>query len=288
MNSELTIIRVRSKRQAMDWSLVLASQDIQAIIERTEQREWALLVEPHELERAQAALDQYQWENRHGRWKESLPWPSETFHLGGLIWCLALILMHQATLIHFPAWRTAGEFQSAAVWSGEWWRVFTAIHLHADLAHLLANATTGVLLFGLAMAFYGGGVALLVSYLAGGFGNVAGMILYAQPYHGLGASGMVMGALGMITVRAAAEWRAGRQPARVVVRGFLAGVLLFVLLGLNPESDVVAHLGGFVAGVVGGSVLMFWPASKVRDATVNRVAMGIWIALMVVSWLKAT
>jgi hypothetical protein len=36
--------------------------------------------------------------------------------------------------------------------------------------------------------------------------------------------------------------------------------MLFVLLGLAPGTDVLAHFGGFLTGIVLGSVLTVFPA----------------------------
>ena len=48
-----------------------------------------------------------------------------------------------------------GLMDSAAVSKGAWWRLFTAILLHNDLGHLMANMTIGFVVLGLAMARYG-------------------------------------------------------------------------------------------------------------------------------------
>ncbi len=84
----------------------------------------------------------------------------------------------------------------AAVAHGQWWRLFTAIWLHADLAHLATNATIGLLLLGLAMGRYGTGAGLLAAYLAGAGGNLVAGLISLQPHRSLGASGMVIGCLG--------------------------------------------------------------------------------------------
>jgi len=147
----------------------------------------------------------------------------------------------------------AGIMNGAAVARGEWWRLFTATLLHADLGHLAANAVFGLVLIGLAMGQCGTGVGLLAAYLAGAGGNVASWLVYGEAHHGLGASGVVMGALGLLAVQSlpllkgnpTRETRNGRPGRRR---------MLFVLLGLNPEADVVAHSGGFVAGLVLGFV----------------------------------
>ena len=77
-------IPARSKRQAMDWSLVLASQDIAAIINRGESG-WELIVDKPEHERAQGVLLQYQIENRGWGWRREVPGTGVIFHWGSVL-----------------------------------------------------------------------------------------------------------------------------------------------------------------------------------------------------------
>ena len=61
----LAEIPAYSKRQAMDWSLVLASQGIEAIILKVPETErWILQIPPAELQRAQDSIRLYRAENR--------------------------------------------------------------------------------------------------------------------------------------------------------------------------------------------------------------------------------
>lgn len=271
------VIAARSERQAMDWSLVLASQDIPARIERMGEKEWALWVAPQDEERAWASIRQYRLENRRWKWTQPLPRSGLLFHWGGLFWCLLIAAVHKISVLDLPRLRDVWVLNSQAFWSGEWWRAFTAILLHADLGHLLANMTTGFLLLGLAMARFGAGWGLLASYASGVAGNLFGLVLYQTPYTGLGASGMVMGALGLISIPTLSAWRLPGPTLRVLLKGALAGILLFVLLGTNPASDVLAHLGGFVAGVLLGGLLSAAP----KQVLAHPFGLGVgWLTLI--------
>ena len=77
---------------------------------------------------------------------------------------------------------------------------FTAVMLHADTAHLISNVTIGALFLGFAMGSFGPGIALLAAFLAGAGGNLVDYWFYPSTHRGLGASGMVMGSLGLLTV----------------------------------------------------------------------------------------
>jgi len=61
-------IAARSQRQAMDWSLVLASQGIEHVLNHTAETGWSLVVAEAEHPAALAAIRQYRLENRRWPW----------------------------------------------------------------------------------------------------------------------------------------------------------------------------------------------------------------------------
>jgi rhomboid protease GluP len=295
-----TRIAAQSRRQAMDWSLVLASQDIHPIIQGPEEPNgeplmeqgpprptWSLLVEPAQYERAVATIRQYRLENRGWAWRKELPGAAVEIHTGAIFWCVLLIASHWVVTFIAPNWNTRAEMSSVEVSAGEWYRLFTPILLHADLAHLMANATFGAIFLGLAMARFGWGVTLLATFLAGGAGNLLGYFVYEGPYRGRGASGMMMGALGLLCIQSFGLWRKSPKAARYILSGVLAGFLLFVLFGLDPGSDVLAHFGGFAAGLLFGAILSIIPEAKLQTKTANMAALAVVTAIIAVTWALA-
>jgi len=180
-----------------------------------------------------------------------------------------------------PDFQIAARMDSDAVRSGEWWRIFTAMLLHGDIAHLASNVTLGVVLLGLTMGRFGSGLGLLVTYLAGAVGNLAGLMAYSNHHLGVGASGMVMAALGMLAAQSVALLRRHPISWKYVIRAVAAGIMLFVLFGLNPETDVVAHFGGFLSGLVLGAILISLPArwQNAKTDFVAAVLLGLLIGL---------
>lgn len=176
---------------------------------------------------------------------------------------------------------------SAKVAAGEWWRLFTAVFLHGDLAHLAANITFGVIVLGLAMGRFGAGLALLGTFLAGVFGNVCGLKLYSHPYTGLGSSGMMMGALGMLAVHSIYLWKSNPKSARYILSGVGAGMLMFVMFGVSPNSDVLAHFGGFVGGLVAGAILALAPQKIVRSVWADRLGLFFFVTISAAAWILA-
>ena len=218
----------------MDFGLVLASQEIEATTLRTEEG-WGLAVEERDYQRAQAALEQYRVENRGWRWKQQLPGSGLAFHWGALVWVAAITAFYYWTMTAFPRLQGAGVMDSQRVEAGQWWRVFTAITLHENLPHLAANAATGLLLLGLAMGRYGPAVAMLAAFLAGAAGNAVSLLAHPDASQSLGASGMVTGALGMLSVHSFSLWRKYRAARGLMVRGAVAGFLILVLIGFGRD-----------------------------------------------------
>lgn len=278
-------IPVRSHRQAMDWSLVLASQGIEPVIEHTAETGWALVVSPHDYEVSLAAIRQYRIENLRWPWRTPAFKSDLVFDWGSAAWVVLTVVFFWLSDTRANL-RAAGIMDGAAVAHGEWWRLFTATLLHADLGHLATNAVFGFLLIGLAMGQCGTGVGLLAAFLAGAGGNVASWLVYGEAHHGLGASGVVMGALGLLAVQSLPLLKGNPKAVKLAIGGIVGGVMLFVLLGLNPGTDVVAHFGGFVMGLLLGLLLALVPGLAQKPPA-NLVA-GFWFTvLVVVTWVLA-
>ena len=283
--SNASRIPARTRRQAMDWSLVLASQGIEHIIEHQEETGWALAVSEADHQKALTHIRLYRLENRHW-WHRPIFQPGLIVDWRSTAWLFLIIVFYwwseQRTDL-----RTVGMWHGNALAHGEWWCLFTAIWLHADLAHLALNAVFGLVLLGLAMARYGSGVGLLAAYLAGVGGNLASCLVYDSTQRGLGASGVVMGALGLLAALSFPHLRhRTANKTRLFAGGIFGGLLLFVMIGVSPESDVIAHLGGFVSGLLLGSLLSLTPQFMHRPR-VNLAAGILFATLVIIPWLLA-
>jgi membrane associated rhomboid family serine protease len=139
---------------------------------------------------------------------------------------------------------------------GEWWRLFTALFLHANLLHLAMNGV-GLWLFGSAVEKTMGRWRMLVVFLAGGaLGNLVSA--WTARYDvAIGASGGIFAVIGAFAV---GVWRL-RSPMYVALRRRLLVVVAlmvaadFTIGGLEPQVDNLAHVGGFFAGIVLAVVL---------------------------------
>ncbi len=285
IESDEPAIHARSKHQAMDWSVALLSQGIESTVHR-DADQWHLRVPPERYPDALAILEVYQKENPRWIWRPSARSSTLLFHYGALGWCALMVFIEVWSRARGPALRDAGLMSSLAVQQGEWWRLFTAMTLHADLSHLMANLTTGTVLLGLAMARWSAGPVLLAAWCAGALGNLASLFLYSGPHLGLGASGMVMGALGLLATASRPDRESIPVPG-LLIRGLLGTVLLFILIGVNPTSDVVAHVGGFAGGLVLGLVLGWLPERLLHQPAVSLGAAAVAAATLIWTWALA-
>ena len=268
----------------MDWSLALVSQGIETTIDFSDEAGWGLLVSESESDRALAVIRQYRTENLRWPWRRKILPQQILFDWGSLAW-VALLGAFFWLEESGADLRGAGAMDAAAVSRGEWWRLFTAIFLHADLGHLAANASLGLILLGLALARCGTGVGLLAALLAGAGGNVAGWLV-DKSHRSLGASGLVMGALGLLAAQSLWQWRRMLRAWRHLLGGAFAGGMLFVLLGLSPGTDMVAHFGGFVSGLVLGGMLALTPRLT-QSSAANLFAGAAFALLTILTWWLA-
>lgn len=276
-------IAAKSKRQAREWGLVLLSQGLEVGIEERPGEGWGICLAEADEPAARLQVETYESENRGWRWRHPIAAGGVWFHAGAIGWSLLLMLIHLLDGRVAPSLRSLGMVDSSRIVAGEWWRLFTATFLHGDAAHLMANAITGFMLLGLAMARYGSGTALFLTFLGGTMGNLLGFLVYRSPHYGLGASGVVMAALGLIAV----PWKNLPSPG-----GFMAsaipvlggGLLLFVLLGTDPSTDVLAHAGGFFAGIALGHFANRIKIKKPRQSAWDRLAFFAWLTLLLLVW----
>lgn len=281
------LITVRDERQAREWALALLSQGIEStVIEDELSGALALEVDAAQCGTALRILKMYHVENRGWGLRNELPVVHLSFNWACLGWAGFLVVIH--FLATLPDSRmTAAGVLSHSVKDGEWWRLFTAITLHHDIGHLASNLVTGTLLVGLCMARYGTGLGLFVPWCAAAFANYAALMIYGPGYRSLGASGMVLAALGVLTISGGLEALRHQPGWKALLATLSAGIMLFVLTGSNPASDVVVHFGGFVFGMALGGLMEFIRSSLRQRKEVQAAGAVVAVATTVVAWLFA-
>ncbi|MCU0771319.1 MAG: rhomboid family intramembrane serine protease [Verrucomicrobia bacterium] len=279
---------VTGKRQAMDWSLVLLSQGIESVVQHEpETGQWWLEVPSGQRTQATACLQRYERENRFWPFRQALPWPGFAFDWTVLAWVGLISAVFALQTQPGSVIEPAGIFNIGLVRSGEWWRALTATTLHTDLGHLAMNSVFGILLLGIAMGRFGFGLTLLTTMVCGFLANVVTVLWREDRVSGLGASGVVMAALGLLAADATVQYWRRKQPPRLIAEGVAAGLMLFVLVGVSPTSDVATHTAGILGGLLLGLPLANLPLTIIRRPLWNLVAGLAYCAMMSLAWMRA-
>jgi membrane associated rhomboid family serine protease len=180
-----------------------------------------------------------------------------------------------------PSLRTLfdlGAMQPLAIAQGhQYWRLFTAMFLHAGLLHLALNMY-GLYLFGTIIEQAFGEIRFLAIYLAAGLMASVASFLFSDPRSvAVGASGAIFGLLGAWVAFNFRRRGNTFAAANLRMAALLIGLNLF--LGFSIRGiDNFAHLGGLVTGIVAGTLAEGFGSREVRR--IVQVAGFVLIALM--------
>jgi len=223
---------------------------------------WSLYVDPADAPAALAHLAHYEHENPPRRrylrpeGTHAWAWVGAAGYAAAIL-SVAWLAGHRAFASN---WLEQGAAATAVIRAGEWWRVATALTLHFDVAHLLANLGFGAVFLWLASQLLGPGVALGAVLVAASVANLVNGFLQPADHVSAGASTAVFATLGLLS---AYSWRRRKDDrARWAWRWapLLAGIFLLAFTGAGGENtDVLAHLTGFLAGAGAGAMLASAP-----------------------------
>ena len=158
----------------------------------------------------------------------------------------------------------------------EWWRLVTAMFLHAGLVHIGFNMMA-LMQFGPALEELYGSARYLFLYVATG---VFGFLLSAVTGHfSLGASGAL---LGLVGATLAITSKRGGSYMRELRSRLITSVAILFVLGFSGfmAMDNMAHGGGLAAGFVLGKILVDRKPMNIKEVRVAH-ALG-WLAGIVV------
>ena len=285
---------------ARERGLVVAAMELPHWVVR-EGREYALRVEEAARERVSAALVEYESDER----ARTSPREMEPLRVPKFALMLLLLAMAGCYRVQMGLSRALierGVADDSAIRHGEWWRTFTALTLHGNTEHLVANLSLAVFVFAFVLWRFGVGCGLLGIVLGGALGNALNVFAHlSHPHMSLGSSTALFAGLGLL---AGAEFFAllahlGPQSGRRIFLPIGAGFAFLAIFGgggakadgttiLDAENvDVLAHLFGLLAGVVLGAG--FFAAGWKGGATSRRqIAFGVSaVLLLVISWACA-
>ncbi|MDY0376597.1 MAG: rhomboid family intramembrane serine protease [Desulfobacterium sp.] len=261
MKPALTDLDLESART---FTLVLLSQGFEVFIQRQDDL-FQLNVGDDRGDEALELLDLFYGENlRTGaRVPEAVAAQQKIW---GPVWVVLLLgAVHWGADFYGVKSSLVHGFGSSALYilQGELYRTVTALFLHADLGHLLGNAV-GIIVFGAPVCTLMGTLpGLSMIFFAGAAGNFAAALCYRTAHLSIGASTSVMGAAGILTAfQTVKRIRAGEGFHPKILFPFGAGIALVGVLSGGENTDVLAHLTGFGAGLVLGAVVALFKLTK--------------------------
>ncbi len=185
-------------------------------------------------------------------------------------------------------WFQIGAIDSRAILQqGQWWRLVTALTLHATQVHLLGNCIIGGFMVHLLCKTAGAGLAWLSIILLGALGNLINIAIRDTVHYSIGFSTAIFAAIGIFS---GLQIQAGR---RIKIRDLLmplgAGAGLLAFLGTGGQhTDLGAHFFGFLCGISGGMVIRYF--GLLRQAGNKRFQQTLYLLSMIIvggCWILA-
>jgi len=283
-----------SRQQAEQWSFVLRAVNIPSIIE-FEQHSWVVKVSPVHAKRALQEIAAFV--------EEENDWPPNRPALKVPKLVLSkyqppTILMMGALVIFYlftgpwslkSAWFINGAVSGRQILeNGEWWRLVTALTLHADVVHIFGNVLIGSVLVHFLCRLLGNGLGWFLILVSGILGNFLNVFLRGYMHNSVGFSTAIFGTIGIL-----AGYRAVRRrttTAREILLPLAAGGGLLALLGTGGQrTDLGAHFFGLLVGIALGAALVFLPAQRilVTKTTLQSVLFVATLLIIQLSWWLA-
>jgi membrane associated rhomboid family serine protease len=167
--------------------------------------------------------------------------------------------------------------QPLGVAHGQWWRLFTAMFLHASFFHLAVNMYS-LYFVGSIMEQVIGRWRFLLLYLASGLAGSAGALLLSPLTPTVGASGAIFGVLGGLLVL--------ERRRHIATGGQVAGLIVLNLVITFAFASSIS-VGGHIGGLIGGIVLMLALLHFRRSALYSVAAVAaVSVAAFVVAYAK--
>lgn len=248
-----------TKRQARTWGLVLESRQIHCQALRRGLG-WQLLVPENSIAVAMKELRHFEAENQG--WPPSPPPPQKLIDNQFSTICVLIALgvfynvsMHKIAFNGLSSidWMSTGRIQVGKVMIGEWWRVITALTLHADSLHLMGNLVIGGLFITRLCRVLGAGLGWALLLATGVFGNWINVCLQAPNHLAVGASTAIFGAVGLLGAISMVRSRLSPGLKNRWTLPIAGALGLLAILGVGGENtDLGAHLWGFICGLLLG------------------------------------
>lgn len=275
-----------NREEAETFGLVLLSSKIVHDI-RQEASGWEIWVPASLYETAETLLDTYQAENKDPQPAKDVrediyhrTWAGVAGAAVLLIWQVIIFYGQDISRVH----RLYGSSARYVV-DGEWYRCATALMLHVDALHLVGNLV-GMTLFATAVCSVSGwGIGWLLILAAGIGGNLINAFVYGSGHNAIGASTAVFGALGLLSAYQFLKKLRHPHNRFQILLPIGAGLALLAFLGSSAHTDIMAHLFGFICGIILGLIYYGYVARPLPIKWQTAALLSV-VFVLAAAWLR--
>jgi membrane associated rhomboid family serine protease len=185
-------------------------------------------------------------------------------------------------------WFQQGAGNSQAILEHhEWYRLITALTLHADVIHLLNNCILGGFLLHFFFLLTGTGLGLFALLITATIGNCINVVVHGPGHNFVGFSTAVFGVIGMLSMLSYKD--RSRTIDSHVLLPLMAGVALLAMLGSEGErTDLGAHFFGLLCGLLMGKILCLPLIKKLQDSLFLQIVLFcVSLFIFSASWILA-
>lgn len=256
MDDTYSIVFTHRLNQAcLERQFVLQSRGIVSQVIPTEDG-FALIVDSKDRDHALAEMACYVDENiiNSAPPPDSEPAPYEYLPaLLGYAWLLIVVSIVAGFSMLDTDWYISGRIDAGQIHDGQWWRLVTALTLHADGQHLLSNMGFGLLFLYYISRYLGYGLASAAMLVSGVLGNAINVYMHGSTHYSIGASTAVFGVLGVLSAYVFKQRYFSQATWSKRLGPIFGGIALLAFTGTGGENtDIGAHLWGFTSGLLTG------------------------------------
>ncbi len=287
---QTAVFSTDDKQEALSCSLVLSAVGISHTLHKKQDNILLFVVADDALE-ANRQLRAYLKENEN--WPPRPGAPEHNFtpllQPPTLLLVGSLVLFYTITgpWAEHSFWFSHGAGDAEAILKNqEYYRLVTALTLHADTVHLLGNCLFGGFLFHFFCKLTGNGMGLFSMLLTATLANYINVALHGSDHLFVGFSTAVFAVIGMLSM-ISGKLRSDKRYLRILP--FMAGAALLAMIGSSGErTDLGAHFFGLGCGLGSGWLLNRPIALQLRDSlAVQAILFSISITAIIVAWQLA-
>ena len=286
--STVTILATGDPEEVRTFSLVLSAAHISHTVAYNSESSWELAVPEGDAERARYEIAAYTEENMS--WPEQIPAVDEfqpTFRLMSLfiVGCLGLLHLQSGAWQQQSLWFSAGAGDSGRILGdGQYYRLVTALTLHADGLHLLSNCLLGGFLLHYFFLILGNGIGLAGLLITATLANLLNVIAHSPDHQFVGFSTAVFSVIGILS---SLNFRRHSSLGRTrLLMPLMAGSAMLAMVGSSGEhTDLGSHFFGLVIGLAAGYVLGLKAIFRLRCSFWLQVFLsGLSIGSIFLAW----